>query len=127
MQAMSPLNPRLACLMTFGELRYNTSSIFPLGRISSIWRSRRTDAAIDTTRVAAAKAVVRPRAVMTCNSSLESAQSLQIPALKDQHSPAQSHGAIEKGVERVLQNELRAHGLLMGHGADHVQCRKIGH
>ena len=95
------------------------------GLISSMWRSKTADAAIDTTRQLVATIVVRRREVIRHVSGVQIALSFQVPAFEDQNCAAESHCRVRKSVKRILQDELCADGLLMSHRADHIKRRKV--
>src|SRR5579871_1972916 len=98
----------------------------PGGRISSMWRSKRADAAIDTIRQAVATIVVRRREVIRRFSGMRSScRSFQIPALEDQDRTAECHYRVKDCVKRVLEDELSSDGLLMSDCTDHVERGKV--
>src|SRR3954451_9225918 len=127
MQAIRPSKPRLARFTILGELMYRTSSMLARGRISSTRCSSRMLAAMEMMRVAAANAVVRRRDLTRGASGLESAESFQVPALKDQNGTAQRHCSVKERIKTTLQDELSGNRLLMCNRADHVQRGKVGH
>src|SRR6266566_5133656 len=124
MQAIRPSKPRLARFTIFGELTYRASSMVSRGRTSSIRCSSRTLAAMETMRQAAATRVVRCCELMGAFSELSSAGSFQVPALENENRTTQDHRRIEQRIQSVLQDQSRAHHLLVRDRADHVQSRK---
>src|SRR5271166_1171290 len=53
--------------------------------------------------------------------------SFQIPALENQHRPAESRSGVHQGVRRVRQDEVAGYRLFMGHRTNHIQGREIWH
>src|SRR5580704_10237149 len=120
MQAINPSYPRLARLITVGELRKRTSSSVACGRSWSLLRNTTMLAASEKIRQTAATIEVLRRWVIQD-------QSFEIAVLKDQNGSAQSHDGVKQRIKSVMHDELARHWLLMSDGTDHIKCRKIWH